>query len=468
MGLSETPRIMHYRTALAAAGLLILSFFTVKAQDPDSSLIRKIYNQSLENGKSYEWLRHLSLNIGGRLSGSPQAQQAVEYTKNLLETLKADTVYLQEVMVPHWVRNDREELNMYVGGKKTPLRVCALGGSVATPKKGVKAQVVEIRSYEELDKLGEAGLKGKIVFYNTPMDQKHIVTFHAYGQCGTYRYSGPKNAAKYGAVGSITRSLTLSLDDEPHTGAMGYDENYPKIPCVAISTIGADKLSAAIKENPGTEVELFLNCETLPDAKSYNVIAEIRGSKKPEEIVMVCGHLDSWDNGQGAHDDGAGCVQSMEVIKFFRDLGIKPKRTVRVVLFMNEENGLRGGKKYAEVAKEKGENHIAAIESDAGGFTPHGFSSEGKESSKRKLKSWIGLFEPYGLFSWDENGGGADIGPLRDQGTFLIGLEPDSQRYFDYHHTAIDTFDKVNRRELQLGSAAMASLVYLLSEYGVE
>lgn len=458
---------MKLRSALTAVFISVCSLNTF-AQDPDSLILRAVYSHSLEQGQAYEWLRYLTNTIGGRLSGSPQAAQAVEYTRNVLSSLGADTVYLQEVMVPHWVRNSREELQVYAGGKKTPLRICALGGSVATPKKGIRAQVVEIRSFEQLDSIGEKGLKGKIVFYNAPMDQKHVQTFHAYGEKGKYRYSGAKNAAKYGALATITRSLTLSLDNEPHTGAMGYDETLPKIPACAISTMGADALSKTIRENAGTEVELFLDCETLPDVLSYNVIAEIRGSEKPDEYVLVGGHLDSWDTGKGAHDDGAGCVQSMEVIRLFHELGIRPKRTVRVVLFMNEENGLRGGKKYAEVAKQKNEKHLAAIETDAGGFTPHGFTSEGTDAQRRKLHSWKKLFEPYGLYSWDERGGGADIGPLKEQGTLLLDLLPDSQRYFDYHHTAIDTFDKINRRELQLGAAAVASMAYLLAQYGVE
>jgi carboxypeptidase Q len=457
---------MKLKTLLPAVALL----FSIAAsgQDPDSATLRKLYSTALETGQGYEWLRHLSNEIGGRLSGSPQAAQAIQYTKGVLDKLGADTVYLQEVMVPHWVRNDREELHMIQNGKKTPLRICALGGSVATPKKGLRAQVVEIKSFEELEKLGEAGLKGKIVFYNTPLDQKHINTFNAYGEKGTFRYNGAKNASKYGAVGSITRSLTLALDNEPHTGAMAYDEKYPKIPCCAISTLGADQLSAALKQNPATEVELVLNCETLPDVMSYNIIAEIRGSEKPGEIVLAGAHLDAWDNGDGAHDDGAGCVQSMEIISLFRELGIRPKRTVRVVLFMNEENGLRGGLKYAEVARQNKELHIAAIESDAGGFTPHGFFSEGTVAQRRKLRSFDALFKPYGIHSWNEWGGGAALGPLQKEGTLLIGLLPDSQRYFDLHHTAIDTFDKINRRELLLGTATMAALVYLLAEHGTE
>ncbi|MBL0340756.1 MAG: M20/M25/M40 family metallo-hydrolase [Bacteroidetes bacterium] len=449
--------------------LLLLFPFSLPAQNSDSTIIRSIYTYALEQGKGYDWLRELTTNIGPRLSGSAGAEKAVQWAKAAMEQEKNGTVYLQEVMVPHWIRNDKEELAVISKGKKTPLRICSLGGSIPTPVNGLRTKVIEVKSFEELAQLGTEKVKGKIVFFNVPMNQRHISTMTAYGEAGKYRWAGAMNAAKYGAIGSITRSLTLALDDNPHTGAMGYNDTITKIPACAISTIGAESLSKILKENPEAEVVLFMNCETLTDKKSYNVIAEIKGTEFPEEIIVVGGHLDAWDTGQGAHDDGSGCVQSMEVLRIFRDLAIKPKRTVRVVLFMNEENGLKGAKKYAQASKESGENHIAAIESDAGGFTPHGFSSESIDSTKlTKLLNWKPLFQPYGLYDWDKDGGGADIGQLKDEGTLLIGLRPDTQRYFDYHHTEIDTFDKINKRELHLGAAAMASLIYLLAEYGVK
>jgi len=456
---------MMRRLLFVAAMLLTMQ---CAAQDIDSATVRSFFDYSLSKGQAYEWLRHLSENIGGRLSGSPQAAQAVTYTKEVLQTLGADTVYLQEVMVPHWVRNNREELNLYSNGKKLPLTICALGGSIATPEKGLRADVIEVTSFDELDALGEAGVKGKIVFFNTPMNQKYVNTFHAYGETGKYRYSAAKNAARFGAVATITRSLTLSMDDIPHTGAMAYSDTITKIPCCAISTMDAEFLSAELKRNKSAQAQLILNCETLPDVLSYNVIAEIRGSEFPDEVITVGGHLDSWDTGKGAHDDGAGCVQSMELIRLFHDLGIHPKRTVRVVLFMNEENGLRGGTKYAEAAKASGQKYPAAIESDAGGFSPRGFSFTGTSSQERKLRGFAPLFEPYGIHEWVSGGGGADISQLESLGTFMIELSPDSQRYFDYHHTPIDTFDKVNRRELQLGAAAIASMACLLANYGIE
>ncbi len=456
--------------SISLTSLLLVLFFsnTLVAQQRDSVIIRNIYTYALEQGKAYEWLEYLSTKIGPRLSGSEGAEKAVNWAKSVMEAQNNGRVYLQDVMVPHWVRNDKEQLTVISSGKKTDLRICSLGGSIPTPPKGLKAQVVEVKSLDDLEKLGAEKVRGKIVFYNTRMADKHIHTFNAYSESGKYRWGGAMNASKYGAVGSITRSLTLSIDDYPHTGAMGYTDTLTKIPACAVSTIGADKLSALLQENPAAEIELLMNCETLPDKLSFNVIAEIKGSQFPNEIVLVGGHLDAWDTGHGAHDDGAGCVQSMELLRAFRELKIQPKRTVRVVLFMNEENGLKGAKEYALKAKEAGENHIAAIESDAGGFTPHGFSyAKNDEDKNAKFLSFKPLFEEYGLYHWFEGGAGADINQLKDQGTFLIDLSPDSQRYFDYHHAETDTFDKVNKRELSLGSAAMISLVYLLSEYGM-
>ena len=438
------------------------------SKSQDSVVVSRIFTYCLEQGKSYERLRHLSFAIGNRLSGSANADKAVEWSLKTMQAEGHANCYLQEVMVPVWVRNDIERLTLLGGKKPAPLSIFSLGGSVATPKGGIRAGVVEVRSFEELEKLGRANIEGKMVFYNTPMKQRFYHTFEAYGDVGKYRWAGAQNAAKFGAVASITRSLTLAMDDLPHTGGMGYVDGVAKIPGCAISTLGAENLSRALAENPNLELQLEMNCETKPDQLSHNVIAEIRGTQFPEEIIVVGAHLDSWDKGHGAHDDGAGCVQSMELINVFKDLNLKPKRTIRVVLFMNEENGVRGGKKYAEEAKAKGEKHIAAIESDAGAFTPAGFSSSCLDESKREwLRKWKGLFEPYAIFQWHHEGGGVDIGPLKEQGTLLIGLRPDSQRYFDYHHTDIDTFDKVNRRELHLGAGALASLAWLLSEYGV-
>lgn len=448
--------------------VVLFAFSLVNAQSPKEDM-RKIYDEALTNGQSYAMLEYLSLSIGHRLSGSPQAAAAVEYTRERMETFGFDRVYLQEVMVPHWIRGKKEIgriINSEILGSKE-LNVTALGNSIGTGDGGILAEIIEVQSFEELETLGKEKIEGKIVFFNRPMNPKHIQTGQAYGGAGTQRVNGASKAVIYGAIGVISRSLTLAMDDVPHTGTLVYEEGLPKIPAIAVSTVGAELLSQAIAQHDGLKFYMETHCEMLPDVLSYNVIGEIKGSEFPNEYIAVGGHLDSWDVGDGSHDDGAGCVQSIEAIRIFKALGIRPKRTLRAVMFMNEENGLRGGKEYARVAKEKGELHIAAIESDAGGFTPRGFGIKASDEMVAKIQEWGELFEPYDIRKLVKGHGGADINPLGDQGTVLIGFTPDTQRYFDYHHSANDTFDKVNKRELELGAAAMASLIYLIDQNGL-
>ena len=448
--------------------LLLLSAAAWGQSAPETT-IRNLYNEALSRGKTYPWLDYLSNRIGGRLSGSPQAAAAVEWSRQVMDTLGLDRVYVQEVMVPHWVRGEKEVgriVNSRVAGP-AEVTLCALGGSVGTGLDGLVAEVIEVRDFKELQGLGKKGVEGKIVFFNRPMDPSKVNTFDAYSGAVDQRGLGPVEAAKLGAAAVLVRSMTLSLDDVPHTGGLRYNPEVRRIPAAAVSTMGAEKLSRLLKSEPKLQFYLRMTCQTLPDVKSYNVIGEIKGSTNPDEIVVVGGHLDSWDTGDGAHDDGAGCVQSVEVLRLFKVLGIKPKRTVRAVMFMNEENGVRGGQKYAEEAKRLGEKHIAAIESDRGGFSPVGFFVEDDSVALRKISAWQPLFKPYGVHSFALGHGGTDIGPLKGGGAKLIGYYPDSQRYFDYHHTPIDTFDKINKRELELGAAAMAALVYLLTENGL-
>jgi len=424
---------------------------------------------SLLNGKSYEWLDHLSNQIGGRLSGSFNAEQAVDYTKKELENLGLDKVWLQPVMVPKWTRGEREFAYVQTGpGDTRNVNITALGGSIATAEGGTKAQVIEVQGLEQLKEYGEEQIKGKIVFYNRPMRADHILTFEAYGGCVDQRYNGAEEAGKLGAVATLVRSMNLRLDDLPHTGAMSYGKTpvSKRIPSSAISTNDAEKLSSMLKIDPSIKLFLKQNCRQLKDVLSYNVIGEIKGSEFPNEIITVGGHLDSWDLGDGSHDDGAGCVQSMDVLRLLQNSGIKPKRTIRVVLFMNEENGLRGGTAYAKEATRKGENHIFALESDSGGFTPRGFTFDGPDYKVDQIFEWKPLFEPYLIHYFKKGGSGADIGPLKKSTNVLAGLRPDSQRYFDHHHAANDTFDAVNKRELELGAATMTSLVYLIDKYG--
>lgn len=421
---------------------------------------------SLLNGQAYQWLDHLSNNIGPRLSGSYNAERAVQYTKKELENLGLDKVWLQSVMVPKWVRGAKEVAYVEVASdSRRDVKITALGGSISG---SVKAEVIEVQGIEDLVNYGENKIKGKIVFFNKPMQANLINTFEAYGGCVAQRYSGAAEAAKYGAVGVMVRSMNLRLDDFPHTGTMSYGDLpvSSRIPAAAISTNDAEYLSGILKLQKDAKLFFQVNSEQLPDVESFNVVGEITGSEFPGEIILVGGHLDSWDLGDGSHDDGAGVVQSMEVLRLFKELGIKPKRTLRVVLFMNEENGLRGGNKYAEMAKKNNENHIFALESDAGGFTPRGFSFDTGDDKFAKIESWKDLFAPYLIHLFERGGSGADIGPLKDGKVVLAGLRPDSQRYFDHHHSDNDTFDHINKRELELGAATMTALVFLVDKYG--
>lgn len=432
----------------------------------DSTNIKHFFNTALTEGKSYEWLRDLTSNIGGRLSGSPEAAKAVVWGEQLMKEVGLDSVWLQPVMVPHWVRGAKETAHYEFKGSTIDVPICALGFSIATPKEGITAEVIEVNSLDEAKQLGEKA-KGKIVFYNGAFDNKLINTFQAYGGCVGQRFAGAATVGKFGAVGAIVRSMTNGIDDYPHTGSMGYgeipEENY--IPAAAISSRAAENLSTHLKENPNLKFYFKQSCQTLPDAPSFNVVGELKGSEHPDKIMVVGGHLDSWDLGDGAHDDGTGIVQSLEVAYLFKKNGIRPKNTLRVVFFMNEENGLRGAKEYHRLAKENNEVHIGALESDAGGHTPRGFSIDANPKNLQLVQSWKKLLAPYGLHDLVKGGGGADISPLKDEHVTLVGYRPDSQRYFDYHHAVTDTFDKVNKRELELGSASMASILYLMDKY---
>ena len=448
---------------------LFLNGMLLFAQTKDELALKEIYKSSLINAKCYPWLEHLSNTIGSRLSGSTGAEKAVLYTKAQLETLGLDKVYLQEVMVPKWVRGEKEVGYLQVGKQKMTFPICALGGSVATPKSGIKTSVIEVKSLEELTALGEAKVKGKIVFFNRPMNPEFVETFKAYSSCVDQRSSGAKEAGKLGALAVIVRSMNLRLDDLPHTGATNYGDVAidQRIPAAAISTNGAELLSKSLKVNPTATFYLKQSCQTYDDVLSYNVVGELTGTEHPERIMVVGGHLDSWDLGDGSHDDGTGCVQSMEVLNIFKNIGYKPKNTIRVVLFMNEENGVRGGKEYENQSNKNKENHIFALESDSGGFSPRGFSIEADEANFNKIKGWASLFEPYLIHKFVKGHSGVDIGPLKSNSIVKVGLQPDSQRYFDYHHAANDTFDAVNKRELELGAATMASLMYLIDQNGI-
>ena len=450
--------------------LLCVICFSYAQQRRDSLMLKSIYKTALINGQAYDWLDYLTNQIGGRLSGSLNAERAVEWSKEELKKLNLNRVWLQPVLVPKWVRGPKEfALIETEPGVTFNVPITALGGSVATPSVGLKAEVIEVQNFEELAALGSENIDGKIVFFNRPMQADLISTFSAYGGCVNQRYDGARQASQYGAIGVIVRSMSLRMDDYPHTGAMSYGDQpvSQRIPAAAISTNAAEKLSNLLKIAPKLKFLFRQQCKQYKDVLSYNVIGEITGSTYPDEIILVGGHLDSWDIGDGAHDDGAGCVQSMEVLRLFKELDYKPKRTIRVVLFMNEENGLRGGRKYAEMAALKGETHIFALESDAGGFTPRGFNFDLPDYEFKQVQSWEPLFKPYLIHYFEKGGSGADIGPLKTKTNVLAGLRPDSQRYFDHHHAATDTFDAVNKRELELGAATLTSLIYLYDTYGL-
>lgn len=448
--------------------VLALLAGSAMAQSDDSLMIRNIADEILVNGKAYENLRVLCKTVGGRVAGSPQMLKAESWGVKALQAAGADKVWLQECMVPHWVRGAKEEAYYLIDGKKIALNVLALGNSMGSGPKGVSAPIILINSFEELEKRKDE-IKGKIVFYNYKFNSKFVKTFQSYGDASRYRGTGASRAAKYGALAVLVRSMSHSTDNHPHTGAMNYDTTYSKIPAAAVGLEDADKLAAALAANKKVSGFLKTNAQMLPDEKGHNVIGELIGTEHPEQIITIGGHLDSWDPAEGAHDDGAGCVHSIEVLRVLKAIGYKPKNTIRIVLFANEENGLRGGTAYAKEAKEKGEKHIFALESDAGGFTPRGFGfSLANPSQLQKVQTWADLFKPYGVFELTNGGGGADIGPLKAAlGTPLAGFVPDSQRYFDIHHAKSDVFENVNKRELELGAVNMAALIYLIDKYGL-
>jgi len=450
------------------AFFLIIVFINLKAQNNDSLLIKKIYNEALSDNTAIENLRYLTKKIGGRICGSPQAAAAVEWSKQLMQTMGLDTVYLQKMNVVNWKRGEPEigTITSTIFGTLN-ISICALGTSVGTGVDGIVGEVIEVRSMDELKNLGEKQIKGKIVFFNRPMDPTHITTFEAYGGAADQRVIGASEAAKYGAIAVIIRSLTLSNDEFPHTGVMHYYDGINKIPAVAICTKHADILSKWLKTDSKLKMFIRTTCQFYEEAESYNVIGEIKGSVYPNEIITIGGHLDCWDNSEGAHDDGAGCIQAIEVLRILKKLNIKPKHTIRAVMFMDEEIAQRGAKKYAELVKLNNEKHLVAIESDRGANTPVGFSIDAENSKFNEILKFKNYFELYHMHDFIKDGSGVDIGPLKEFNIPLIALVPESQRYFEYHHCANDTFENINKRELQLGSAAIAALVYLIDYHGL-
>jgi carboxypeptidase Q len=444
-------------------------------QNEDSLMIRHIADEILLHSKAYDNLHDLAKNIGGRLTASPQFYKAEQWGLKILKQSGADKTWLQECLVPHWIRGGKDQAEArynavtgsrnFIRGKKS-LDVLALGNSIGTGPKGITADVIEVKSFDDLETKKD-DVKGKIVFYNYKFNPTFIGTFQAYGDAVRYRGSGPSEAAKHGALAVIVRSMSESVDNNPHTGSLRYDTTLPEIPAVAVGLKDADWLSSTL-ESKKVEVLLKTGGKFLPDTIGHNVIGELTGNDFPDQIITIGGHLDSWDPAEGAHDDGAGVVHTIEILRAFKALGYKPKHTIRFVLFANEENGLRGGTKYADEAKAKNEKHVFALESDGGGFTPRAFSFGGTPEQLKKAQSWVSLLHPYGVYEITEGGGGADVSPLNRELKTAVGeLAPDSQRYFDIHHARNDVFENVNKRELELGAVNIAALIYLVDKYGL-
>jgi carboxypeptidase Q len=463
------------RGSFVLLALLVWVGAGVASAYPDDTLhqrqevLEKFLGAGLREQNAYRMLQELTRRAPHRLSGSAGADTAVNVTRQLLLAAGADTVWTEPCMVPHWERGkvERAVVTPFKDrGATFNVAVCALGGSVATPRGGVSGEIVEVHTFEELRSLGD-GAKGKIVFFNRPMDAGLVNTFEAYGRAVDQRSRGAIEAARVGARAAIVRSMTLAKDNVPHTGVMGYQEGVLKIPAAAIGIQDAERLSELLRRDPRTRLTLTLDCRTLPDAPSANVIGEIRGREYPNEIILVGGHLDSWDKGAGAHDDGSGCIHAIEVVHLFRKLGIVPRRTIRAVMFMNEENGSRGGAAYAVSPARARERHLAAIESDRGGFAPRGFTIQADSTTLQRILRWKPLFQKIASERFAPGSGGVDVTDIVKKGAVGIGLDVDDYRYFDFHHSANDVVENVHPRELELGAIAAAFLCYLLAEEGL-
>ena len=437
------------------------------ALDPDwAHAVERIASESLRSGRTFERLTELCTRAPHRLAGSDDAARAVEWARDTMLADGLEQVHIEPCRVPHWVRGEVELLTALEPRslRERELPIVALGGSIATPPDGLEGELLVVESFEQLRELGIAAARDKIVLFNRPMDDTSLDTFAAYGGAVEQRSAGAAEAAKVLARAALVRSMTTLRDDVPHTGAMNYQEGVEKIPTAAISTRAADELAALVAAGTSVRLRLSLDCRSLGEVDSGSVVGELRGRELPQEIVLVSGHLDAWDVGQGAHDDGAGSCQALETLRLLKTLDLVPRRTVRVILYMNEENGTRGARAYAAEHEAELALHVAAFESDRGGFTPRGFSAEASPAALAELKQLVAYLAPLGAGSLQAGHAGVDISFLKSGGVPLIGLLPDSQRYFDFHHSARDTLEGVNRRELHLGSAALASLVYLVAE----
>ena len=462
---------MKYFALILSCIVITTSCSNQKSIDklPDSEVIGLIYSEAETRTESYENLRYLTETFPVRLACYPQSVEAAKWTKSVMDKMELDQVFLQEAQVMNWKRGTQETGSIISNGENIPVNVCALGRGIATGANGVEAKVIEVYGLDGLTDLTKEQVKGKIVFFNQPMNPNIDNPFHAYGEVAGQRFMGPILAAEYDAVGTVIRSLTTTIDEFPHTGVTRKPENEEAtVPAVCIATKHANLLSDMLKQNPDLTFYFKTDCKNFSDTTTYNTIGEITGTEFPNEYIVIGGHLDAWDNSPGAHDDGGGCMQAIEVLRLFKKLGIKPKHSIRAVMYMDEEISQGGGRAYAEQAKLKNEIHIAAIESDGGVANPFGFSIDAAPEKIAKINSWNELFKPYNLNVFIAGYGGVDIAPLKDMGTPLMGLLTDPTHYFEYHHCANDTFDKINRSDMQKGAASIASLVYLIDKYGLE
>ena len=453
--------------SLAAVFLSRQSLSSPKDPSPAyQEIARKLLFEGLRNKFTFSLLQDIT-STGPRLSGSPGAEAAVKITRRIMQDLGFEAVHLEPTQVHHWIRGPQAESRLVSQQTGThTLAVAAIGGSIPTPKAGILGQIIEVRSFQEL-KARSPEAKGRIIFFNRPMDPSTLNTFAAYGEAADQRTQGAVEAARVGAAAVLVRSLTLKQDNFPHTGMMLYTDGVSRIPAACVSTQGADLLSATLKQDPESRLSIKFDCRSLEPELSYNVIGQITGLEKPQEIVLLGGHLDCWDLSHGAHDDGAGCAQSVAALNLLKTLNLKPKRTIRAVLFMNEEFGGSGGRDYASAEERSHEIHVAALESDRGGFLPLRLGIGLDPDRFEAFRIWEPLFQSIGIQALQRGGGGVDIGPLGAQGTILCSLIPNSQQYFDVHHSAEDVIGSVHPRELELGTIAMALFAYIMAQEGI-
>ncbi len=461
------PVILALAVCILGSGPAAASLRRPDITEDHSRLADRIVRTALENEEGYRMLAELC-SLGPRLSGSGAMDKAVEWVKARMDGLALDSVRLQPVMVSPWERSAVEEALLLdkEGAVMTPLRITALGGSVGTEASGMTGEILEVRSLEEFRRrAGEA--RSRIVFFNMPLDQGTPNTDLSYDDIVMARMNGPDAASEAGASAVLIRSLTTGRDDVPHTGVVKYSGRVRPIPAAALSWKAADDLSAALRSGTGRKIRMRLGCRRLPDRPSANVIGEIRGTEKPDEIIVVAGHLDSWDLGTGAHDDGGGCLQALEVLSLVRRLDLHPKRTIRCVLYADEEFLSRGAAAYAEAAEKSRETILAAVESDRGVFDPRGFSLTGSEDCLARIQSWLPLLGKAHI-EWVRpgDGGTADVSWLKQART-VLGLLNESQRYMDLHHSGRDVYQEVNSHEMELGTAAITILSLMVSEEGL-